>query len=248
MKTIRIISADDHAIVRSGLKQLMSTTADIAVVGEAANGAEVMSIVRRIPADLLLLDLSLPGIHGSDLIRRLRSEHTGLPIVILSMHNEKDVVTRMLRAGAAGYVTKDAEPETLFAAIRKVAHGGRYIEPALADELVFDMQSSTKLAHAQLSDREMQVLQLIASGRSNGDIGHLLCLSAKTVSTHKTRMLQKLHLKTTADLVRYAIANGLADHLSRPPLAAGESAESDEADLPPATATLQGELPLAPRV
>lgn len=242
MKSIRIITADDHAIVRGGLKQLMSTTADIVVVGEATNGAQVMNLVRQIAAEVLLLDLSLPGIHGADLIHRLRSEHPALPIVILSMHNEKDVVTRMLRAGAAGYVTKDAEPETLFSAIRKVANGGRYIEPALADELVFDMQRAEAPAHAQLSDREMQVLQLIASGHSNGEIGDMLCLSAKTISTHKVRMLQKLHLKTTADLVRYAIANGLTGDLER---LAYPADAVDAPMMPPRV--IQGELPFMPQ-
>ena len=206
---IRVLIADDHAIVRSGLKQIIATTLDISAAGEATQGQEVIERIRRDDFDLLLLDMTMPGVSGVDLIRRVRAEKSHLPVLVLSMHNEGQVVSRALRAGAAGYVTKDSEPEVLIAAIRKVAAGGRFIDPSLVDKVVFDAGGGDAPPHELLSDREFQVLQMLVCGKSVGDIGEALNLSAKTISTHKMRLMQKLGVDNNADLVRYALRHGL---------------------------------------
>jgi DNA-binding NarL/FixJ family response regulator len=207
---IKILIADDHAIVRGGLKQIIATTADIVVTGEAAQGSEVVDKVRSCDIDLLLLDMTMPGISGVDLIRRVRAEQPALPVLVLSIHNEAQVVSRALRAGATGYVTKDCDPEVLLAAIRKLAAGGRFIDPKLVDAIIFETHSGDAPPHEVLSDREFQVLQMLASGKSINDIAETLALSAKTISTHKMRLMQKLGLGNNAELIRYAIRHGLA--------------------------------------
>ncbi|GIK25590.1 MAG: DNA-binding response regulator [Betaproteobacteria bacterium] len=207
---IRILIADDHAIVRGGLKQIIATTTDIVAAGEATHGAEVIDKVRQADLDLLLLDMTMPGLSGVDLVRRVRGDKPDLPILVLSMHNEGQVVSRALRAGAAGYVTKDSDPAILLSAIRKVAAGGRFIDPALVDAIVFEVGDSDKAPHECLSDREFQVLQKIVGGEAIGEIGAALNLSAKTISTHKMRLMQKLGVDNNADLIRYAIRHGLA--------------------------------------
>ncbi len=207
---IRILIADDHAIVRGGLKQIIATTTDIVAAGEATHGAEVIDKVRQADLDLLLLDMTMPGLSGVDLVRRVRGDKPDLPILVLSMHNEGQVVSRALRAGAAGYVTKDSDPTILLSAIRKVAAGGRFIDPALVDAIVFEVGDSDKAPHECLSDREFQVLQKIVGGEAIGEIGAALNLSAKTISTHKMRLMQKLGVDNNADLIRYAIRHGLA--------------------------------------
>jgi DNA-binding NarL/FixJ family response regulator len=206
---ISIFIADDHAIVRSGLKQIVATTTDIAVVGEAAHGAEVVDKLRACNVDLLLLDMTMPGISGVDLIRRVRAEQPTLPILVLSIHNEGQVVSRALRAGATGYVTKDSDLEVLLAAIRKLAAGGRFIDPKLVDAIVFDAPLSDGPPHEILSDREFQVLQMLAAGSSINDIAVALSLSAKTISTHKMRLMQKLGLNNNSEVIRYAVRHGL---------------------------------------
>lgn len=207
---IRILIADDHAIVRGGLKQIIATTTDIVAAGEATHGADVIDKVRQADLDLLLLDMTMPGLSGVDLVRRVRGDKPDLPILVLSMHNEGQVVSRALRAGAAGYVTKDSDPAILLSAIRKVAAGGRFIDPALVDAIVFEVGDSDKAPHECLSDREFQVLQKIVGGEAIGEIGASLNLSAKTISTHKMRLMQKLGVDNNADLIRYAIRHGLA--------------------------------------
>ena len=206
---IRIIIADDHAIVRGGLKQIFALTSDIVVVSEAAQSSEVLEQWRQISCELLLLDLTMPGVTGVDLICRLHDEKPDLPILILSMHNEGQIVARALKAGAAGYVTKDSEPEILLAAVRKVAAGGKYIDPALVESMIFNASGSSDLPHDSLSERELQVLKLFAAGGPLGEIAEHLHLSPKTVSTHKTRLMQKLGIDNNADLVRYATRHGL---------------------------------------
>ncbi|MGF6759852.1 DNA-binding NarL/FixJ family response regulator [Paraburkholderia sp. GAS33] len=207
---IKILIADDHAIVRGGLKQIIATTADIVVSGEAAQGSEVVEKLRTSEVDLLLLDMTMPGISGVDLIRRVRAEQPSLPVLVLSIHNEAQVVSRALRAGATGYVTKDSDPEVLLTAIRKLASGGRFIDPKLVDAIIFETHSGDAPPHEILSDREFQVLQMLASGKSINDIAEALALSAKTISTHKMRLMQKLGLANNAELIRYAIRHGLA--------------------------------------
>ncbi len=208
MSATRVIVVDDHTLVRAGIRELLSTTDDICVVGEATNGAEAMGLIRQQEADLLLLDLSMPGVAGVDLIRRLIAEFPRLPILMLSMHNDGAIVSRILKAGAKGYVTKDCEPETLLGAIRKVARGGRFIDPALVDDMVFE-HNEPESPQRVLSDREFQILQKLSSGLTLAEIAAELCLSPKTVSTHKTRLMQKLRLKTSADIIRYALNHNL---------------------------------------
>ncbi|MEX3788024.1 MULTISPECIES: response regulator [Paraburkholderia] len=206
---IKILIADDHAIVRGGLKQIIATTADMIVVEEAGHGSEVIDKLRNCDIDLLLLDMTMPGISGVDLIRRVRSDRPGLPLLVLSIHNEAQVASRALRAGATGYVTKDSDPDVLLAAIRKLADGGRFIDPKLVDAMVFEKHAGDVPPHEVLTDREFQVLQLIASGRSINDIAEACSLSAKTISTHKMRLMQKLGLSNNAEVIRYAIRHGL---------------------------------------
>jgi DNA-binding NarL/FixJ family response regulator len=206
---IRIFIADDHAIVRSGVKQILATAGDIAVVGEASNGAEVLDRCRKVDFDVLLLDMAMPGMSSIDLIRRLRIDSATLPILILSMYNEGQIVTRALKAGASGYVTKDSEPTVLINAVREVCRGGKFIDPSLVNTLIFEVNNGDRPLHETLSNREFEVLQMLASGKAISDIASSLNVSAKTVSTHKMRLMQKLHLESNADLYRYAIHHGL---------------------------------------
>ncbi|EEA01860.1 two component transcriptional regulator, LuxR family [Burkholderia sp. H160] len=206
---IRILIADDHAIVRGGLRQIIATTHDIVVAAEAAQGAEVLDKLRSGAVDLLLLDMTMPGISGVALIRRVRAEYPSLPVLVLSIHDEAQVASRALRAGATGYLTKDSDPEVLLAAIRKIADGGRFIDPKLVDALVFDAPRGDVPPHEVLSDREFQVLQMLAAGRSINEIAQACSLSAKTISTHKMRLMQKLGLSNNAEVIRYAIRHGM---------------------------------------
>ncbi|MGF6960372.1 response regulator [Paraburkholderia youngii] len=206
---IRILIADDHAIVRGGPRQIVATTSDIVVVAEAAQGSEVIDGLRSRAVDLLLLDMTMPGISGIVLIRRVRAEHPSLPVLVLSIHDEAQVASRALRAGATGYLTKDSDPEVLLAAIRRLAEGGRFLDPKLVDALVFDTQRDDVPPHKVLSDREFQVLQMLAAGRSINEIAETCTLSAKTISTHKMRLMRKLGLSNNAELIRYAIRHGL---------------------------------------
>lgn len=205
----RLLIADDHAIVRGGLRQMLEQQADLSVVGEAVDGAQVLAALGEADIDVLLLDMNMPGLSGVELILRIKRQQPALPVLVLSMHNEPQVAARALKAGASGYVTKDSEPDTLLAAIRKVAGGGRYIVPELATQLVFD-DGAAGPPHAQLSDRELEVLRLLVSGLGVSEIAGQLFISPKTVSTHKTRLMEKLGLGSTPALVRYAIDNDLA--------------------------------------
>lgn len=207
---IRIIIADDHAIVRGGLKQIIATTVDIVVVGEATKGQEVLSRLKELQVDLVLLDMAMPDTQGVDLIRSLSAQWPALPILVLSMHNEGQIVARALKAGARGYVTKDSEPEVLIAGIRKIAEGGKFMDPALLDVMLFDATSGLAQPRHALSGRELQVLEGISAGQSLGQIAEELHLSPKTVSTHKMRLMEKLTIDNNADLMRYAIRHGLA--------------------------------------
>jgi DNA-binding NarL/FixJ family response regulator len=206
---IRIIIADDHAIVRSGLKQIFATTSDIVVSSEATRGDEVLEQWYRVPCDLLLLDMTMQGLSGVDLIKYLHDENPALPILILSMHNEAQIIARALKAGAAGYVTKDSEPEILLMAIRKVANGGRFIDPALIETMIFQATEVEVFPHDVLSKRELQVLKLITAGSALGHIAEQLHVSPKTVSTHKMRLMQKLGIENNAALIRYATKYGI---------------------------------------
>ena len=207
---IRLMIADDHVIVRSGLRQLLSLAPDMRVDAEAIDGAQVLEGLRLSLPDLLLLDINMPGLSGPDLIIRIKAHWPALPILVLSMHNEPQVAARVLKAGASGYVTKDSEMEVLLGAIRKVAGGGKFIVPELAERLVFDVSlSSDRLPHQTLSERELEVFRLLVAGQGVNDIAEQLCISNKTVSTHKTRLMEKLNLGSTAEMVRYAMQHGL---------------------------------------
>jgi DNA-binding NarL/FixJ family response regulator len=202
---IRVLIADDHKIVRDGLKGILAATADIEVAAEAAGGDEALALVRANDYDVALIDMSMPGLSGIDLVKRLRAEKPKLRLLVLSMHGEHQYAARALKAGAAGYLTKDSASEQLLGAIRKVAAGGVHISEAAAASLV----SQQKAPHQALSDREFEVMRLLVEGLGPTEIGERLHLSVKTVSTHKTRIFEKLNLGSTAELVRYAMENKL---------------------------------------
>lgn len=191
-------------MVRGGLKQIIATCCDMQVAGEATDGSSLLASLRDTPCDLLLLDMTMPGLSGIELIQRLHRDHPSLPVLILSMHNEGQFVARAVKAGAAGYVTKGSEPEVLLAAVRKIAAGGRFIDPALVDAMVFSTPGQNLLPHETLSERELHILKLIATGLSLGKIADQLHLSPKTVSTYKMRLMEKLDIHNNADLIRYA--------------------------------------------
>ncbi|MDO8845175.1 response regulator transcription factor [Methylicorpusculum sp.] len=203
---IRLIIADDHPIIRTGLKHLFQLSVDIDIVAETDNSQQLLDLLKDKvdEVDLLLLDLNMPGFSGIESITYVRKHYPDLPILILSMHNELQIVTRALKAGASGYLTKDSEPEILLSAIRKVAAGGRFIDPKLAEKLVFEFEGShEKKPHEKLSEREFEVMQLLANGKSVNEIANALFISNKTVSTHKTHLLKKLHLNNITELIRY---------------------------------------------
>jgi DNA-binding NarL/FixJ family response regulator len=213
---IRIVVADDHTIVRDGLKQILAAATDFSVVGEAQNGHEVIARVRELDFDVLLLDMSMPGKSGTELIKQVHAEKPKLRILVLSMHEEEQYAVRAIKAGAAGYLTKESASAQLVSAIRKVAGGGAFITSSVAEQLALGaMPDSAGPPHAALSDREFQVFRAIVSGKTVTDIANELNLSVKTVSTHKARILEKMNISTTADLVRYAIKHRLVDDPDR---------------------------------
>ena len=209
---IKVVVVDDHAVVREGLKRIVSESGGMVVSGEAADGQEAMRLIKSEPCDVVLLDISMPNKSGLDVLKELHAESPRLPVLVLSMHPEDQYAVHVLRAGAAGYVTKESAPAKLVQAIRKVVRGGKYVSPSLAERLVFDLGTDTKKApHELLSDREYQVLCLIASGKTVTQIGEVLALSVKTISTYRVRILEKLQMKNNAELTRYAIKEGLVD-------------------------------------
>jgi len=203
---IRVLLADDHAIVRDGLRRILVADTGFEVAGEAANGDEALALVRANDYDVAVLDMSMPGLSGIDLVKRLKLEKPKLRLLVLSMHGEQQYAVRALKAGASGYLTKDSAAAQLLGALRKVAGGGVHVSDAAAARLVAGAGGAT---HEALSDREFEVLRLLAQGLSPTEIGERLHLSVKTVSTHKTRVLEKLGLGGTAELVRYALEQKL---------------------------------------
>lgn len=209
---INLLLADDHAIMREGLKQLFALVADIEVFAEATCGSQVLDRVRQGGMDLVLLDMTMPGICGADLIARIRVLAPRLPILVLSMHNELQTARRALKAGASGFLTKDNDAETLLAAIRKVAAGGRVMDSSLAEQMVFDaVLADHEVLHGRLSDRELHVLRLLARGLTVTAIALELAISHKTVSSHKARLMEKMGFQSNAELVRYALTHGLIE-------------------------------------
>jgi DNA-binding NarL/FixJ family response regulator len=210
--TTRVLIADDHAIVRDGLQRILATDPSIVVTGEARDGHEVVAAVRAGGFEVLLLDLSMPGRSGVELIKQVKAERPDLRILVLSMHDEAQYAERTIRAGASGYLTKDTAAKQLVAAISRIAAGGMFITPQAAEALAARLQSpAQELPHKRLSDREYEVLVLLAGGESVSAIAERLHLSVKTVSTHKTHVLEKMQLTSLADLVRYAITHNLIE-------------------------------------
>ena len=208
---IRLLIADDHPVVRHGLRRIVDEQPGLSVVGEAVNGDELLEALPRLPADVVLLDVSMPGPGFLQVLERLRAEHPTVAVLVLSVHPEDQYAVRALRAGAAGYLTKDHSPEQLIEAIRKVYRGGRYVSATLAERLAADLAvpSAKQARHELLSDREYEVLCLLGSGRTVKEISSDLRLSPKTVSTYRARLLEKMHATSNADLVRYAAQHGL---------------------------------------
>jgi two-component system, NarL family, invasion response regulator UvrY len=207
---IRLLIADDHPVVREGLRRIVQDAPGLEVVGEVANGDELFARLPRVPADIVLLDVSMPGSGFLDVLQRLRSEHPTVAVLVLSVHPEDQYAVRALRAGASGYLTKDHSPEELTEAIRRVHRGHKYISPQLAERLAADLTvGAREVRHEVLSDREYDVLCLLGSGRTVKEIAQSLQLSPKTVSTYRTRVLEKMHATSNADLVRYAAVHGL---------------------------------------
>lgn len=209
---IRVVLADDHRMVRAGLKEILADTGDIEVVGEATNGLEVMARVREESFEVLVLDMSMPGRSGIELIRQVKGEKPALRILVLSMHSEEQYAVRALKAGASGYLTKEGAADELVAAIRRIAGGGAYVTPETAQRLALGLDGGREgPPHAALSDREMQVFLMITAGKTVSEVAEELILSVKTVSTHKTRIMQKLNLTNQSELIRYALRHGLID-------------------------------------
>lgn len=206
---IRVLLADDHTLVREGLKQILRAVEDIDVAGEAADGDEALARVRAEEFDLAVLDMSMPGLAGIDLIKRLKLEKPRLRILVLSMHGEQQYAARALKAGASGYLTKDSASTQLVGAIRKIAAGGVHISEIAAAQLIGDSAAADAQPHLLLSDREFEVFRLLVSGEGLTSIAERLRLSVKTVSTHKTRILQKMGMDSAAELVRYAVEKKL---------------------------------------
>src|ERR1043166_936163 len=209
---IKVVVVDDHAVVREGLKRIVSESGGMTVTGEAADGHEALRVIKSEPCDVVLLDITMPNKSGLDVLKELHAESPRLPVLVLSMHGEDQYAIRVLRAGAAGYLTKDSAPAKLVQAIRKVVRGGKYVSATLAERLVFDLGTdSDKVPSQMLSQRAFQVLCMIASGKTVTMIGEELALSVKTISTYRVRILEKLNMKNNAELTRYAIKEGLVD-------------------------------------
>ena len=209
---IKILIADDHAVVRRGLKQIVSETPDMIVAAEAITGHEVLDKVRGNDYDAVILDISMPGGDGLEILKQLKKAKPKIPILVLSVHPEDQYAVRALKAGAAGYLTKDSAPGELISAIRRVSCGRKYVSSQLAEKLASDLETDKgRQLHEKLSDREYQVLCMMASGKKAMEIAADLCLSVKTISTYRSRILEKMRMKNNAELTHYAIKHGLIE-------------------------------------
>jgi DNA-binding NarL/FixJ family response regulator len=209
---IKILIADDHPIVRKGLKEIIEETSDMKVVDEASTGQEVLEKVFKTEFDVVLLDISMPGKSGLDILKELKSHRSKLTVLVLSMHPEEQYAVQVLKAGASGYLTKKSAPDELLTALRKVSQGGKYVSSSLAEKLAYALEKDAEKApHEILSAREYEVMRKIASGKTVTDIARELFLSPKTISTYRTRILEKMDMKNNTELVRYAIKNHLVD-------------------------------------
>lgn len=202
---IKLLIADDHMIMREGLKRLFELYDDVLVVAEAADGAQALEKLRLVPVDLLLLDISMPGLSGEALIARITHQYPKLPILVLSMHGDPHLALRVLRCGATGYLTKSQSPEILVEAVRKVSAGNRYIDPALMEPIALSsIKPANRSGLDSLTNREFQIMRLLAAGLSVNHIAKQLTISNKTVSTHKINLMEKMQFSSNADLVRFA--------------------------------------------
>lgn len=209
---IRILIADDHPIVRRGLKQILSDEPDMAVPGEARDAAEVLDLVQKGAWDIVILDITMPGKNGLDVLKDLRQKYPKLPVLVLSIHPEDQYAVRALKTGAAGYLTKESAPEELVKAIRKILNRGKYVSPSLAERLAFELESDTEKAfHLRLSNREYQVMVMIAAGKRLTEIADEISLSVKTISTYRSRILEKMNFRNNAEITNYAIRNSLIE-------------------------------------
>lgn len=207
---IRVLVADDHRLVRRGIKEILGMAGNITVMGECACASEIVDALREELPDVLMLDMAMPGLSGVELIRYLVKAFPAIRILVLSMHNEGQFVARSLREGARGYVTKDADPEILLQAVRKIARNGKFIDPALVESMVFELPGAEQTQDGKLTERELQVLQRVVAGKSLNAIAEELHLSPKTISSHKMRIMLKLDINNNADLVRYALRHDIA--------------------------------------
>jgi len=209
---IKIIIADDHPIVRAGMKQIISEDSDLMVADEASDGHMLLNKIRKEDFNVVILDITMPRMDGLDVLKQLKIEKPKIPVIVLSIHPEDQYALRVLKAGASGYVTKASAPDELINAIRKVCRGGKYISPSIAEKLAFQLNSNFKeMPHEALSDREYQVLCMLASGKTVTEIADKLALSVKTVSTYRARILEKMDMKNNAELIHYAVQNKLVD-------------------------------------
>ncbi len=207
---LRALIADDHAIVRRGLKEILAEEFDVAGFGEASTASQVLELIHKQNWDILVLDITMPGRSGLEVLKEVKHEHPQLPVLVLSIHPEDQFAIRTLKAGAAGYMTKENAPDELIKAIRKVLSGGKYVSPSLAEKLAAELATDgEKPPHEILSDREYQVMQMIASGKTVRVIAHELSLSVKTISTYRARILEKMKMKNNAELIHYVLSNHL---------------------------------------
>lgn len=208
---IKILVADDHPVVREGLKKMFEKVSNIRVAGEASDGQEVLNEIERNDYDLLLLDISMPGKSGLEILKELKRKRHNLPVLILSIHSEEQYAIRALKAGAKGYLTKKSVPDELINAVQEISQGRKYISSSLAERLVSYIVDDEKLPHKTLSDREYQVMCLIAKGNKTKEIAEELSLSVNTIGTYRTRILEKMNMESTAELIHYVIENHLID-------------------------------------
>ncbi|MCL4394460.1 MAG: response regulator transcription factor [Chloroflexi bacterium] len=209
---IDVLVADDHVLIREGLKKTLSAEPDMNVVGEAGNVAELLKALERLRVNIVLLDITMPGESGLDALKELRHKYPQTPVLILSFHPEHRFAVRALKAGAAGYITKQSATEELVQAVRKIVGGGKYVSAALAEELAAELDTdSGKLPHEALSDREFQVLRLIAAGKKSSEIAEELAVTMSTVNTYRMRILEKMRMESNVELARYALEHGLIE-------------------------------------
>ena len=209
---IKILVVDDHVVVREGIKQILAGQEDIVVADEAGDGPETLGKIAKQDFDLILLDISMPGASGFEVLKEIKTRQPRLPVLILSMHPEGQYAMRMLRSGASGYLTKSSAPDELISAIRKVSRGGKYVTISLAEILAFDLDTAAdKPCHEMLSNREYQVMLMLASGKQVSEIAEALCLSTKTISTYRGRVMEKMNMKKNAELTLYAVKHDLID-------------------------------------